>query len=213
MSSKATDDVDDWNLDPLSACSLHLDDIRDEKGVSRSEQNSHATLHGPRSTNLKDQIKLFQLYVSACELNAPQIEDSDSSDESIHHGRDSCASSRSKRSNNSLSTFDSFLLKPCGLSSFRGGLSQLATSLPTPPPDEDRRQSSSLNHERRPLTSLSFSGPAGFPGKPTASCHFKRGRAPSDSAHRPAPAASCPEYDVYKAQVTKALNSGKAVWL
>jgi hypothetical protein len=206
------DDVDDWNLGPLMACSLHLDDIRDGKSVSSpSEQTSSSTANESQSTNLKDQIKLFNLYVSACELNSPRLEDSESSDESIHHGRDSCASSKSKRGNKSDSTFDSFLLKPGGRSSLRGASTPAASSIPDPPPDEDRRQPSSYIPERHSLTSLSFSGSACNRGKP-ASGSFKRSRPQSDSAPRPAP-AHCSDYDVYKTQVIKALNSGKSVWL
>jgi hypothetical protein len=200
--------VGDWSLGPLMACSLHLDDIRDEKGPRRSsDQNPNSAAYVPQSTNLKDQIKLFQLYVSACELNSPRLEDSDSSDESIHHGRDSCASSKGQRGSKSGSSFDSFLLKP--RDSIRGAFTLASTSLPTPPPDEDRRQTSSQNHERCSFTSLSFSDAQCPRVKPTTSGSFKRGKPQCDSQPRSAPA----EYDVYKTQLIKALNSGKPVWL
>ncbi len=208
------------SLGPLMACSLHLDDIRDEKRVPSpgADQRSKSAPNEEQGTNLKDQIKLFQLYVSACELNGPQLEDADSSDESIHHGRDSCASSKGPRGSKSGSTFDSFLLKAGGRTSIRGASYSLASaSLPSPPPEEDRRQSSVPNHKRRSLSSCSFSDSPTLsfsrsPAKPTTLGSLNPGCSQLDSALRPA-SENCAEFDVYKSQVITALTKGKAVWL
>ena len=209
------DEVDDWSIGPRLSCSLHLEDILNEdKG---SHQNGHSAESETVDKNLSDKIKLFQLYVSACERNDPGSGDSDSSDESIHHGRDSCASSRGRRDNQPHSTLDSFLLKPDQRSRIGGEAESVSSSsLASSAVDRVRRPSVGETSDRRPLLSYSFSG---WPcqrieaTKPAAFGSFQAERRPrSDSFHRSTPADRA-DYEMYKTQVVAALTLGKPVWL
>mmetsp|Transcript_10341 Transcript_10341/g.22058 ORF Transcript_10341/g.22058 Transcript_10341/m.22058 type:complete len:212 (+) Transcript_10341:22-657(+) len=205
-------EVDDWSIGPRLSCSLHLDDIWNEnKG---SNQSAHSAPSETVDENLSDKIKLFQLYVSACERNGPGPEDSDSSDESIHHGRDSCASSRGSRDNQPHSTLDSFLLKPGRRSSMGGEADMVSSSSRTTSAvNKLRRPPVGEISNRRPLLSHSFSGWPCQRTEPPAFGSFKVERRPrSDSFHRLTPADRA-DYEMYKTQVVAALTLGKPVWL
>jgi hypothetical protein len=207
------DEVDDWSICPRLSCSLHLDDILDENKCSNQGDQS-----APRESvdsNLSDKVKLFQLYVSACERKSPRSEDSDSSDESIQHGRDCCASSRDRRDNHSHSNLDSFLIKPCRRSSV-GGEAELAFSSQTTPASNGGRRPliTEKNHQQL-LLSQSFSGwPCQRTQQPQAFSSFKveHSRPHSGILHRPTPADRA-DFDMYQTQVVAALTSGKPVWL
>jgi hypothetical protein len=208
------DEVDDWSIGPRLSCSLHLDDIWNDKNVSsQSAQSAHSASSEMVDKNLSDKVKLFQLYVSACERNGSGLEDSDSSDDSIHHGRDSCASSRGSRDHQSHSTLDSFLLKP----GRRSGIAieddlVSSTSRTSPAVNSMWEPSLSENFNQRPLLSRSFSGwPCQRTETPPAFGSFKLGRSRPQSG-RPSSAHPA-DYKMYKTQVVNALSLGKPVWL
>jgi hypothetical protein len=203
------DEVDDC-IGPRLSCSLHLDDIWSEN--KDSNLNAHSAPSESVDKNLSDKIKLFKMYVSACERNGPGSEDSDSSDDSIHHGRDFCASSRGGRDEQSQTALDSFLLKPGRLSTV-GGEADLVPSSSRAASIVDRVRVSSIS-ENPVRRQHSFSGwPCERIELPAfGSFKAERSRPSSGSFHRPF-SANLGDFDMYKKQVVAALTSGKPVWL
>ena len=165
-------------------------------------------------SELRDKVKLFQMYVSACELKGPRSKTWDNSDESIHHGRNSCAISKFHRDSQSLSTLDSFLLKSGRRSSTGTVDMHSSSSRSTAAHHGDNQLPINEKPIGRAFSSRSFSG---WPCQRTqlpalGSPEIVRRRPQSGSFHRPTP-ADRENFDMYKTQVVAALTSGKPVWL
>ena len=174
----------------LMSSSLHLDDIRDE---ALSDVDVAIEGQGPSGRN---QIKLFERYLHACSgpFTDLRSEDSDSCDESIHQGRDSCASSQRNRSGtNRQETYslDSFLIKP------KLARADLFTD----------SQSTELCLERISVK------PRKQPLELCAGVRQSNSKRSISVSFLPTCLEDTSDYDMYETQVVRALNAGKSVWL
>jgi hypothetical protein len=162
--------------------SLHLDDILNENS-KQSAQSAQRSTEDTNSNDPNHQMKLFQMYVSACERNSPRSEESDSSDESIHHGRDCCASSGNPQDARLHTTLDSFLLQPGRRPSNRERADMVSSPHTASPLNGDQRHPDSQNPIRSPLSSEPFSGWPCQRSEPPAHSNFQveRNRPLSDS--------------------------------
>ncbi len=180
--------------------SLHLEDLLVVSNTSNQRKTSNS--------DLSDKVKLFQTYVSACEQYGPSSRSLDSSDESIHHGRNQCVSSNLQQDSQSHSTLDSFLLKSGPRHGTDGGTVDTHSSSSRSTPDLHGDQQLKEKLRRGAFSSRSFSG---WPCQ-RAQPEVARSRPQSGSFTRPRP-SDLENFEMYKTQVVSALTSGKPVWL
>jgi hypothetical protein len=181
-----------WAAYSSMSNSLHLDDIRDgENVVSRAFLQCTAcnTAVEPADSSVRDQVKLFMRYVSACsDSDSRRNEESDSSDE-FQQGRDSCAVAHGNTSSrqSAANALDSFLLKY---------ENQPSRNSDQPVFDRSTRQCEL---------------PATIP-EDTYPLH-RRSLSKSWSNGSPKNSVNSGDHVMYKIQVTTALSTGKSVWL
>jgi hypothetical protein len=179
--------------------SLHLEDLLNVSNASSQSKTSNS--------DLSDKVKLLQMYVSACEQYDPSSRSLDSSDESIHHGRNRCVSSNLQQDSQSHSTLDSFLLKS-GRRHSTGGTVDTHSSSSCSTPVLHGDQQLKEKFRRGAFSSRSFSG---WPCQRTPPDDV-RSRPRSGSFTRPRP-SDLENFEMYKTQVVSALTTGKPVWL
>ena len=181
--------------------SLHLDDIRD--GGSSSEPSSRLDCPNvePVDPSIRDQIKLFMRYMSACSesrQSRPETLESisDMNDEFIQKGRDSCAVSGSNASSRSSATLDSFLIKPENLLPRTAEKPEAAGSNRSAREEKESEQQAASTAGITGLRSQSMSTRLSAGGEHTVQSNCVGA-----------------DHSMYKIQVSTALSSGKAVWL